>query len=53
MIRSKALNVTLAAALSLGMLGAACDDEDKRDADEIGNDIEKGVDNLDQDGKDD
>ena len=53
MVRSKAVNAMLAAALSLGFVGAACDNEDKRDAEEIGNDIEKGVDDLDSDGKDD
>ena len=53
MIRSKTLSVMLVAALSLGVAGAACDKEDKRDVKEIGNDIEKGVDNLDSDGKDD
>ena len=53
MVRSKAVSSLLAAALSLGFVGAACDKEDKRDAEEIGNDIEKGVDDLDGDGKDD
>ena len=53
MVRSKTVSALLAAALSLGFVGAACDKEDKRDAEEIGNDIEKGVDNLDEDGKDD
>ena len=33
--------------------GVACDKEDQRDAEEIGNDIDKGVDKLDSDGKDD
>jgi hypothetical protein len=53
MIRSRVLSMTLAAGLSFGAVGAACDKEDKRDAEEIGNDIEKNIDDLDEDGKDD
>ena len=32
---------------------AACDKEDKKDLEEVGNDVDKGVDKLDSDGKDD
>ena len=31
----------------------ACDKEDKKDLNEVGNDVDKGVDKLDSDGKDD
>ena len=43
-----ALLLTVAPATAI-----ACDKEDRRDAEETGNDIEEGVDNLDSDGKDD
>ena len=43
----------VAAALFLGGAGVACDKEDRKDVQEVGNDVEKGVDDLDSDGKDD
>ena len=52
-MRRKALPLLLAAGLLVGATGTACDKEDKKDAQEVGNDIEKGVDDLDTDGKDD
>ncbi|MDQ4024688.1 MAG: hypothetical protein M3217_04230 [Actinomycetota bacterium] len=52
-MRRKALPLLLAAGLLAGATGTACDKEDARDAREVGNDIEKGVDKLDSDGKDD
>ena len=33
--------------------GIACDKEDQKDVEEVGNDIDKEVDKLDKDGKDD
>ena len=40
--------------LVLGALGGvACDREDKKDLEEVGNDVDKQVDQLDSDGKDD
>lgn len=46
------------AALSGGLMlsafaGVACDNEDRKDVEEVGNNIEEGVDDLDSDGKDD
>lgn len=45
----------VAALITMGLLfgGAACDKEDQRDVQEVGNEVEKGVDKLDTDGKDD
>jgi hypothetical protein len=43
----------MAAGLLLGATGVACDKEDRQDVKEVGNDVEKGVDDLDSDGKDD
>lgn len=65
MDRRRVVNVALAGALALAPLGlSACDNEDQRDAEEIGNEIEKGaedavndaekeIDKLDNDGQDD
>jgi hypothetical protein len=47
----KILSVMVAAGVLLG--GVACDKEDERDVQEVGNEVEKGVDELDNDGKDD
>ena len=49
----KVLPVLMAAGLMLGATGVACDKEDKKDAQELGHDIDKGIDKLDSDGKDD
>lgn len=52
-MRRKVLPVLMAAGLLLGATGTACDKEDRRDVKEVGNDVEKGIDELDTDGKDD
>ena len=52
-MRENALPLLLVAGILLGATGAACDKEDRRDVQEVGNDVEKGVDDLDSDGKDD
>lgn len=44
--------LAIAVVLSMGAT-AACDREDRRDVEEVGNEVEKGVDQLDSDGKDD
>ena len=44
--------LAIAVVLSMGAT-AACDREDQRDVEEVGNDIDKEVDQLDSDGKDD
>jgi hypothetical protein len=49
----KVMPVLMAAGLFLGATGVACDKEDRQDVKEVGNDVEKGVDELDSDGKDD
>lgn len=49
----KVLPVLMAAGLMLGATGVACDKEDRQDVKEVGNDVEKEVDQLDSDGKDD
>jgi hypothetical protein len=49
----KLVTVLMAAGLTLGASGVACDKEDRKDVQEVGNDVEKGVDDLDSDGKDD
>ena len=52
-MRENALPLLLVAGLLLGATGAACDKEDRKDVQEVRNDIDKGVDKLDSDGKDD
>ncbi|MDQ3915025.1 MAG: hypothetical protein M3323_06785 [Actinomycetota bacterium] len=52
-MRRRALPLLLAAGLFVGTTGTACDKEDRRDAQEVGDDLEKGIDKLDSDGKDD
>lgn len=52
-MRRKALPVLMAAGILLGATGVACDKEDRQDVEEVGRDVEKGVDDLDTDGKDD
>lgn len=49
----KVMPLLMAAGLMLGATGVACDKEDRRDVQEVGNDVEKEVDQLDSDGKDD
>ena len=49
----KLVSALMAGGLLLGATGVACDKEDERDVNEIGRDVEKGVDDLDSDGKDD
>lgn len=53
-MRDKLARVALAATLGIGA-GAigACDREDQKDVEEVGNEIDKNVDQLDNDGKDD
>ncbi len=52
-MRRKALPALVTAGLLLGAVGVACDEEDARDVKEVGNDVEREVDQLDSDGKDD
>jgi hypothetical protein len=53
-LRRRVLNGTLAATLLLGSGGLiACDKEDKNDVEEAGDEADKQVDKLDNDGKDD
>ena len=52
-MRRRVMPLVLAAGLLVGATGTACDKEDKKDVQEVGDDIEKGVDDLDSDGKDD
>ncbi|MDQ3983362.1 MAG: hypothetical protein M3271_11850 [Actinomycetota bacterium] len=52
-MRRKALPVLVAAGILLGTTGVACDKEDRRDVEEVGEDVDKGIDKLDSDGKDD
>jgi hypothetical protein len=52
-MRSRLCPALVAAAVLLGATGVACDREDRRDVREVGDDVEKGIDRLDSDGKDD
>lgn len=63
-MRSRLMPVVLAGCLSLGGVGVACDREDVRDvkegvkdvkegAEDVGNEVEKQIDKMDKDGKDD
>lgn len=49
----KLVPLLMAAGLALGATGVACDKEDRKDVQEVGNDVEKGIDDADSDGKDD
>lgn len=49
----KVMPALMAASLLFGAAGVACDKEDRKDVEEVGNDVEKEVDQLDSDGKDD
>ena len=53
MRRQRILRAALAASLLVGAGGlVACDNEDQRDVQEIGEDVDKELDKLDSDGKD-
>jgi hypothetical protein len=52
-MRRRALPLLLVAGLLVGATGTACDKEDRKDVQEVGNDIDKSIDKLDSDGKDD
>lgn len=53
-MNKKLASAALAGGLMLSAFsGVACDKEDEKDIQEVGNDIDEGVDNLDSDGKDD
>jgi hypothetical protein len=52
-MRRKMLPAAVAAGVLLSGAGVACDKEDRRDVREVGEDVEKGIDDLDSDGKDD
>ena len=55
MLRDKALRVGFALVLSLGapVTLAACDNEDMKDVEEGVDEVDKEIDKLDSDGKDD
>ncbi len=54
MLRRRVLNGALAAGMLLGSTGlVACDKEDKKDVEEVGDEVDKQVDEADSDGKDD
>ena len=53
-MKEQLARIGLVALLAVPVGGAvACDKEDRKDVEEVGNDIEKEVDNADTDGKDD
>ena len=52
-MREQLMRLGLAGLLLLPAGAAACDREDKQDVKEVGEDVEKEVDQLDSDGKDD
>ena len=53
-MNKKLASFALSGTLALSVLsGVACDKEDQKDVEEIGDNIDKEVDNLDDDGKDD
>ena len=53
-MKEKLLRIGLVALLALsGSTAIACDKEDVKDVEEVGNDVDKEVDQLDSDGKDD
>lgn len=53
-MNKKLASAALAGGLMLSAFsGVACDNEDEKDAEEIGENVDEGVDNLDDDGKDD
>ena len=53
-MKERAAALALAGTLLFaGGAGIACDKEDRKDVEEVGNDVDKEVDQLDTDGKDD
>ena len=52
-MKEKLLRLGLAGLLLLPAGAIACDKEDQKDVEEVGDDIDKEVDQLDSDGKDD
>ncbi len=53
-MNKKLASAALAGGLMLSAFsGVACDKEDEKDIGEVGNNVEDGADNLDDDGKDD
>lgn len=52
-MRQRLARSAIAIAVVLSMGAVACDREDQRDVEEVGNEVEKEVDQLDSDGKDD
>ena len=53
-MNKKLASIALSGTLTLSVLsGVACDKEDEKDVEEIGENIDQEVDNLDDDGKDD
>ena len=53
-MREKLVRLGLVAMLAVpAAAGIACDKEDRQDVEEAGNEVEKEVDQLDSDGKDD
>ena len=53
-MRHRLARIGVAALLAVPAAGAvACDKEDRKDVEEAGNEIDKEVDQLDSDGKDD
>ena len=52
-MREEMARMALAGLLLLPAGAVACDKEDKKDVEEVGYDIDKEVDQLDSDGKDD
>jgi hypothetical protein len=54
MMNKKLASAALAGGLMLSAFsGVACDNEDEKDIEEVGNNVEEGVDDADSDGKDD
>lgn len=53
-MNKKLASIALSGTLTLSVLsGVACDKEDEKDIEEIGENVDQEVDNLDSDGKDD
>ena len=52
-MREQLMRLGLAGLLLLPAGAVACDKEDRKDVEEVGDDIDKEVDQLDSDGKDD
>ncbi|MBA2726155.1 MAG: hypothetical protein H0U53_09215 [Actinobacteria bacterium] len=53
-MNKKLVSAALAGGLMLSAFsGVACDNEDEKDVEEVGENLDEGVDDLDDDGKDD